>query len=247
MSDEEVVNWIWNDPKGVVHSLFSVVDLHFPKESLLHKLLSNTRATYPVLSAFTEFSQITMHQSVESKKGKNACTRDDARRLVREALLEFRSDINDFLSFAETSYFDAIKKKKKEAERRRNADKNAKKLAKSKQNSDESDNGGEETVCSVVVTASDAKGGDSPIPQNVTESQTCEEPETTGEMSVDGSHVSDDVIRIRGGGEHILCSESNPPVGLSSGSGQAAGDNSSPTMLQNELPMPNDHLTTSQN
>ncbi|KAL7488971.1 hypothetical protein ACHAW6_014562 [Cyclotella cf. meneghiniana] len=247
MSDEEVVNWIWNDPKGVVHNLFSVVDLHFPKESLLRKLLSNTRDTYPVLSAFTEFSQTAMHPSIESKKGKNACTRDDARRLVREALLEFRSDINDFLSIAETSYFDAIKKKKKEAERRRNADKSAKKQAKTRQTSDESDNGGEETVCSELVTSSDAKGGDSPIPQNVTESQTCEYPETTGEMTVDESLVSDDVMRMRGGGEHMLYSESNPPVGLSSDSDRAAVDNSSLTMLQNELPMLNDHPTASQN
>eukprot|EP00804_Cyclotella_cryptica_P023246 CCRYP_000433-RA/>CCRYP_000433-RA protein AED:0.02 eAED:0.02 QI:325/1/1/1/1/1/5/149/3140 len=248
MSDEEVVNWMWNDPKGVVHNLFSVVDLHFPKESLLHKLLSNTRSTYPVLSAFTEFSQTIMHPSVESKKGKNACTIEDARRLVREALLEFRSDIKDFLSFAETSHFDAIKKKKKEAERRRNADKNAKKQMKCKQTTDESDGGGEETLCSEVVALSDSKGGDSPTPKNETEPQTEECPDIRDEMSIDGSHVSDKVIRIRGGGEGVMCSESNPSLtGVSSATIQAVDDNNSLAMLQSELPRPNDHSASSQN
>lgn len=234
MSDEEVVNWMWNDKTGVVHNLFAMVNRHFPKKSLLQKLLAKTRASYPVLSAFTSFSDEKMHPSVEAKKGRNACSSEDARALVREALLEFRSDINDFLVFAETSHFDAIRKKKNEAARRRDEEKKAKKNTKPNQNEEKSANGGEETVCSDVT--SDSKVAETAIPQHVAGSQPEPDSERVlDEMSVDDSHVSsDDVMRIRGGGENILCTESNPPENTIT-----LSDNNGSSLLQDGISKPN--------
>ncbi len=99
MSDEEVVNWIWSDCKGVVPALFSMIDGHFPEQSILRKLLSNTKDSYPVLSAFGQNRAVYFLD----RKGKNSCTSAHARKLVREALLSFRLNIMDFLALAEKS------------------------------------------------------------------------------------------------------------------------------------------------
>ena len=232
MSDEEVVNWMWNDSKGVVCNLLALIDRHFPKGSLLQKLISNTKASYPVLTAFAGYSNETMHPSVEFKKGKNSCTAADARRLLREALLEFRSDINDFLLFAEKSHWDAIKKKnndkKADAARLRELEK-AKKLAPSKSTGKISVEAGEETVSSDIQSIDTiSKGGDASIQPNI---------EETGTTTVNDSHdVPDDVMRIRGGGEGILCSEPTPPKSVN-------GNNES-ALLQDGVTKPNDEAVS---
>ena len=228
MSDEEVVNWMWNDKKGVVRNLLALVDRHFPKDSLLQKLISNTESSYPVLAAFTNYSNQMTHPSVEFKKGRNACTAADARTVLREALLEFRSDINDYLSLAEKSHWDAVKKKKNdkkaEAARRREAEK-AKKLVSSKSTAKIPDEVEDETV------SSDIKSNDS-ISKGDDTSNKLQIVEKTGVESVNDSHEPDNAMRIRGGGEDIMCSELNPP--------KSTEDNKESAILQDEVAGPND-------
>lgn len=118
MPDKDVVNWIWNDENGVVRSLFALVEQHFPKKSLLYKMLSNTRDTYPVLAAFTQHIPDPFAVGILGLKGKHACTDMDARRLVQEALLQLRANIVDFLALAEEGYLESLKEKRRETERR---------------------------------------------------------------------------------------------------------------------------------
>lgn len=115
MSDEEVVSWVWSDCKGVVHALFSMTTIHFPEHSLLRKILSNTKNSYPVLSAFNQYRNI---HPLE-RKGKNSCTSTHARKLLREALLNFRMNIMDFLTLAEKSNTDVRNEKRREQARAR--------------------------------------------------------------------------------------------------------------------------------
>lgn len=125
MTDDEVVNWIWSDREGVVHALFSMIASQFPEHSLLMKLLSNTKSSFPVLSAF--------HQNhagqLLDRKGKNACTSAHARKLLREALLNFRMNITDFLMLAEKSYSDARNEKRREQARARDQKKQGSKVS----------------------------------------------------------------------------------------------------------------------
>ena len=53
MDDVDVVNWLWNDPRGVAQQLFAKVREVFPEKSLLLSLLDNTKSTFPVLAAFS--------------------------------------------------------------------------------------------------------------------------------------------------------------------------------------------------
>ncbi|EJK48860.1 hypothetical protein THAOC_32309, partial [Thalassiosira oceanica] len=53
MDDVDVVNWLWNDPRGVAPQLFAKVRGVFPAKSLLLSLLDNTKSTFPVLAAFS--------------------------------------------------------------------------------------------------------------------------------------------------------------------------------------------------
>lgn len=213
MSDEEVVNWMWNDKKGVIHNFISMIDQHFPKPLLLQKILTSTRASYPLLDNFTAFSDEIMHPSVDAKKGRNAPSSADARALVREALLDIRSDINNFLAFAEKSHFDAIKEKKNEAARRRDAEKKSKKNSKTKVVKKITEDGEDNTVSSNVALSHDSAGDeDAPIPSLQYNAKSQQDFERKEEISVCVTELSNKAMRIRGGGEHILCSESNPPA-----------------------------------
>ena len=110
MSDDDVVSWIWSDNKGVVTNMFSMIDQNFSENSLLRRILNNTKESFPVLTAYTQ----KLAALSQEKKLKHSCTSTDARRLVQEALLNFRMNIIDFLSFAEKSYEDVLSGKRRE-------------------------------------------------------------------------------------------------------------------------------------
>jgi hypothetical protein len=110
MSDDDVVSWIWSDSKGVVPNMFSMVDQHFSENSMLRGMLNNTKRSFPVLTAYTQ----KLAAPSNERKLKHSCSSTDARRLVQEALLNFRMNIIDFLSFAEKSYEDVLSRKRKE-------------------------------------------------------------------------------------------------------------------------------------
>ena len=113
MSDEEVVSWIWSDSKGVIPNMFSMIDQHFSENSLLSRILYNTKKSFPVLPAFSQ----KFTSSILDRKWKHSCTSSDARRLVKEALLKLRMNIIDFLSFAEKSSEIARIEKRREKSR----------------------------------------------------------------------------------------------------------------------------------
>ena len=119
MSDEEVVSWIWSDSKGVIPNMFSMIDQYFLENSLLSRILCNTKNSFPVLSAFSQ----KFTSSNLDRKFKHSCTSSDARRLVKEALLKLRMNIIDFLSFAEKSSEDVRIEKRREKSRAKEAKK----------------------------------------------------------------------------------------------------------------------------
>ena len=112
MSDGDVANWIWF---GVVPQLFSKIQGYFPAKSILMNLLLSTKEAYPVLNAFDE------NYAVPSldKKWKHSCTSSDARRLIREALLKFRSNIISYLTHVDKCIADTHNEKRREQARAR--------------------------------------------------------------------------------------------------------------------------------
>ena len=99
MSDKDLVDWIWEDPSGIIKSLFSMVEKHFPKDSLIRELLSATKVKYKL--------RLT---------NKNT---SDAKKVTKEALVQLRKNIVDFLSFADKSMDEARKEKNREKDRLR--------------------------------------------------------------------------------------------------------------------------------
>jgi hypothetical protein len=99
MSDKDLVDWIWEDPKGIIKNLVSMVDENFPKGSLLPELLSATKVKYKL--------RLT---------NKNT---SDAKKVTKEALLQFRKNILDFLAFADESMKEVRKEKNREKDRLR--------------------------------------------------------------------------------------------------------------------------------
>lgn len=115
MSDGEVVSWLWADHRGVVANLLAMVEQRFPECSLLRELISSTMDGYPVLSAFAQnYATASL-----DKKWKHSCTSSDARRLVTSALMKFRSNIIDFLAFAEKSHTRERKERRRRQARAR--------------------------------------------------------------------------------------------------------------------------------
>ncbi|KAL7541614.1 hypothetical protein ACHAXR_011069, partial [Thalassiosira sp. AJA248-18] len=204
MSDSEVVSWLWSDSKGVVQTLLSMVKQHFPEHSLLRELLSSTKAGYPVLSAFSRNYFV---PSLE-KKWKHSCTSSDARRLVREALLKFRSNIIEFLSFAEESNADVRNEKRREQARAREE--------KKKEQNRLSDSG--PSTQDDVKTEGDTANGDMrPQENGIADDQNISQgfslPDTNAESVEDRSNImGDEAMLMRGGGGE--CASSDPPNGL---------------------------------
>ncbi|KAL7554514.1 hypothetical protein ACHAWF_017971 [Thalassiosira exigua] len=117
MSDEEVVNFCWSNQKGIVLGLFAMVEQHFPERSLLRELLSSTLRGYAVLTAFSRYHP--NKAPCFEKRFKHTCTAADARRLLREALLRLRTNIVDFLLFAERSHAEERNERRREKARER--------------------------------------------------------------------------------------------------------------------------------
>lgn len=99
MSDKDLVDWIWEDPKGIVENLFSMLEKNFPSGYLLHDLLTATKVKYKL--------RLT---------NKNT---SDAKKVTKEALLQFRKNILDFLAFADESVNEVRKEKNREKDRLR--------------------------------------------------------------------------------------------------------------------------------
>eukprot|EP00571_Detonula_confervacea_P014493 CAMPEP_0172307760 /NCGR_PEP_ID=MMETSP1058-20130122/8537_1 /TAXON_ID=83371 /ORGANISM="Detonula confervacea, Strain CCMP 353" /LENGTH=3131 /DNA_ID=CAMNT_0013020015 /DNA_START=168 /DNA_END=9563 /DNA_ORIENTATION=+ len=211
MSDGEVVKWIWSDSKGVVPNLFSMTETHFPEHSLLRELLSSTKKCYPVLSAFSQ------NHAVPSldKKWKHSCTSSDARRLVREAMLKLRTNIIEFLSFAEKSHAETRSEKRREQARAREEKKkhqnNSSTLDETKSEVDDID--------SSVTMPPDNNNGDIGPLENMPDDpsrQGSDDPSRQGsslhddsEASLDSeSNMGDEAMPMRGGGE---CASTDPP------------------------------------
>lgn len=99
MSDKDLVDWIWEDPKGIIEKLFSMVEENFPSGFLLRDLLTATKVKYKL--------RLT---------NKNT---SDAKKVTKEALLQFRKNILDFLAFADESVNEVRKEKNREKDRLR--------------------------------------------------------------------------------------------------------------------------------
>eukprot|EP00985_Skeletonema_marinoi_P008563 scaffold3910_cov72-Skeletonema_marinoi.AAC.1 len=99
MSDKDLVDWMWEDPKGIINNLFSMVEKSFPSGYLLRGLLSATKVKYKL--------------RLTNKNN------SDAKKVTKEALLQFRKNILDFLVFADESMNEARKEKNREKDRLR--------------------------------------------------------------------------------------------------------------------------------
>jgi len=99
MSDKDLVDWMWEDPKGIINNLFSLVEKSFPSGYLLRGLLSATKVKYKL--------------RLTNKNN------SDAKKVTKEALLQFRKNILDFLVFADESMNEARKEKNREKDRLR--------------------------------------------------------------------------------------------------------------------------------
>ena len=209
MSDDEVVNWMWSGSKGAVPNLFTMINQHFPEKSLLREILLSTKECYPVLEAFSNNFSV---PSLE-KKWKHSCTSSDARRLVREALLKFRENIIDFLSFAEKSHAEARNEKRREQARAREE---KKKQQQQETDTSEMDQPGQDEIKSEVGTGQEVNLG--PVKNDVVEDTDDDtDDDSDDDQSSDGHDASadekrsleDEVMPMRGGGDGCTSTELN--------------------------------------
>ncbi len=191
MSDKDLVDWIWEDPKGIVENLFSMVEENFPSGYLLRDLLTATKVKYKL--------RLT---------NKNT---SDAKKVTKEALLQFRKNILDFLAFADESVNEVRKEKNREKDRLRREKANKKDVTAAASNEEQSN-------ADVDMTeATDAQVDHVPLDSTVLSERAsdgsvldekCPFDEVSGLDEVKQEDVddksnpsSDEAMHIRGGGD----------------------------------------------
>ena len=191
MSDKDLVDWIWENPKGIIKSLFTLVEENFPKETLLRNILFATKVKYNL--------RLT---------NKNTF---DAKAVSKEALLQFRKNILDFLAFADESLDEKRKEKNREKDRLRRKKALKQNITASKSNEQRSDSMADDscqTMCHEVAPPKESSFFSSYRSEEVNygslnKEESCVVEKDDNILSDMGKlqSLTDVVMHIRGGGD----------------------------------------------
>lgn len=189
MSDKDLVDWIWEDSNGIIENLFSMLEKNFPRGYLLHDLLSATKVKHKL--------RLT---------NKNT---SDAKKVTKEALLQLRKNILDFLVFADESVKEVRKEKNREKDRIRREKANKQEIKQqdvpaSASDEQQSNAVADESSQTSNQTISNARVLDEKRP---VEDDSSIDKDDRANVEVKTNRSPDEAMHIRGGGDDFPTSE----------------------------------------